>query len=225
MSERDPRAESELTARLRAVSVRAPQELHERIGALVAERTGARRRPAGGRWRLGGAAVALAAIVAALVISFAGAGGSSQLTVRATVALTQRPATTGAPMQNPHNGTELAVAVDGVPFPYWEDRFGWRSTGSRTDSVDGHEITTVFYVNRKGRRIGYAIVAGTPAPGADGGVVRWRGGAAYRLKRLDGSHVVSWERDGHLCVIAGHGVSSATLLALASWQGKATVSA
>jgi hypothetical protein len=218
MSERDPRVESELSERLRAIDVRAPQELHERIGALVAERTGARRGPAGGRWQLGGA-VALAAIVAALAIGLAGGGGSSQLTMRVTVALTQRPATTSAPTENPHNGTQLAVAVDGVPFPYWEDRFGWRSTGSRTDSVDGREITTVFYANRKGRRIGYAIVAGRPAPGADGGVVRWRGGTAYRLQRLDGSHVVIWQRDGHLCVIAGHGVSNATLLALASWQG------
>jgi hypothetical protein len=224
MSERDPQIEPELTERLRAIDVRAPQELHERIGALVAERSGARHRPAGRRRRLGGA-VALAAIVAALVISLGGGGGSSRLTVFATVALTQRPASAGAPAENPHNGTELAVAVDGVPFPYWEDRFGWRSTGSRTDGVDGREITTVFYADRDGLRIGYAIVAGTPAPVADGGVVRWRGGTAYRLKRLDGSEVVIWQRAGHLCVIAGHGVGSATLLALASWQGRDTLSA
>ena len=24
---------------------------------------------------------------------------------------------------------QLAAAVNGVKFPYWEDRFGWRSTG------------------------------------------------------------------------------------------------
>jgi hypothetical protein len=224
MSERDPQIEPELSERLRAIDVRAPQELHERIGALVAERSGARRRPTGGRWQLGGA-VALAAIAAALVIGLAGGGSSSKLTMRETVALTQRPATTSAPAENPHNGTELTVAVDGVPFPYWEDRFGWRSTGSRTDSVDGRAVTTVFYANRDGRRIGYAIVAGTPAPGADGGVVRWRGGTAYRVTQVGGSEVVSWQRDGHLCVIVGHGVSNATLLALASWQGHDTLSA
>lgn len=224
MSERDPHIEPELSERLRAIDVRAPQELHERIGALVSERTGSRRRPVGGRWQLGGA-VAIAAIAAALVIGLASGGASSKLTMRETVALTQRPATTSAPAENPHNGTELAVAVDGVPFPYWEDRFGWRSTGSRTDSIDGHAVTTVFYANRAGQRIGYAIVAGTPAPGAHGGVIRWRGDTAYRLTHVGGSEVVSWQRDGHLCVIAGHGVSNAKLLALASWQGHDTLSA
>jgi hypothetical protein len=224
MSERDPQPESELVERLHAIDVRAPRELHDRIGLLVAERGGARRRPAGGgRWLAG--AVALPAIVAALVISLAGGDGSARLTVRAAVALTRLPATAGAPAENPHNGTELAMAVDGVPFPYWAERFGWRSTGSRTDSVDGREITTVFYVGRGGRRIGYAIVAGTPAPAADGGVVRWRGGTAYRLKHLDGSAVVIWQRDGHLCVIAGHGMESTALLSLASWQGHDTLSA
>jgi hypothetical protein len=145
--------------------------------------------------------------------------------MRAAVALTQRPATAGAPAENPHNGTELAVAVDGVPFPYWDERFGWRSTGSRTDRVDGREITTVFYADRIGQRVGYAIVAGAPAPAVDGGAVRWRGGIAYRLAHAGGREVVSWQRDGHLCVVAGRGVSSATLLALASWQGHDTLSA
>jgi hypothetical protein len=30
--------------------------------------------------------------------------------------------------------------------------------------------------------------------------------------------VVTWLRDGHLCVVSGRGVSSATLLRLASWS-------
>lgn len=224
MSERDPRTESELIECLHAIDVRAPQELHGQIEALVAERTSSHRQPAAGRWQCAGA-VALAAIVVALVISLSIGGGSSQLTMSGTVALTQRPATASAPAENPHNGTELAVAVDGVPFPYWDEHFGWRSTGSRIDSVDGRQVTTVFYANRDGRRIGYAIVAGTPAPGAGGGVVRWRAGTAYRLTHVGGSEVVSWQRDGHLCVIAGHGVSNATLLTLASWQGHDTLSA
>jgi hypothetical protein len=224
MSERDPHIESELIEHLHAIEVRAPRELHDRIEALVAERSGSRRRPVGGRLQLAGA-MALAVIVAALAVSLADSGGSSQLTLGATVALTQRPATTSAPADNPHNGTELAVAVDDVPFPYWEDRFGWRSTGSRTDNVDGREITTVFYANRDGQRIGYAIVAGTPAPAVGGGIVRWRGGTPYRLLRAGSSEVVSWQRDGHLCVIAGRGIGNATLLALASWQGRNTLSA
>jgi hypothetical protein len=223
MSQRDPQIDSELSERLRAIDVRAPQELHERIGALVAERTAARRRPAGWRLQLSGA-VAVGAIVAGLLISLLG-GGGSKLTMRETVALTQRPATASAPSENARNGTELAVAVDGVPFPYWDERFGWRSTGSRTDGLDGRQVTTVFYVNREGQRIGYAIVAGKPAPAVKGGVIKWRGGTAYRLQHAWGNEVVSWQRSGHLCVIAGHGVNPSALLALASWQGHETLSA
>jgi hypothetical protein len=224
MSQRDPQVESELSERLRAIDVRAPQELHERIGALVAEQAGTTRRLADWRLQLGGA-VALAAIAAGLLISVLGGGASSKLTMRETIALTQRPATASAPSEDPHNGTELAVAVDGVPFPYWDERFGWRSTGTRSDSIDGRQVTTVFYVSRQGQRIGYAIVAGTPAPTVKGGVIEWRGGAAYRLQHEWGNEVVSWKRAGHLCVIAGHGVSPGALLALASWQEHETLSA
>jgi hypothetical protein len=40
----------------------------------------------------------------------------------------------------------------------------------------------------------------------------------YRLLTVHGAAVVTWLRDGHLCVISGRGVSSATLLRLASWS-------
>jgi hypothetical protein len=228
MSERRPQTESELIDRLRSIDARAPEDLHRRIEALVSERGGRasihRRRLAGLRWQLAGA-LALVAVVAILVIGFASGGGSSKLTMRETLALTERPATMSAPAEDPHNGTQLAVAVDGVAFPYWGERFGWRSTGSRTDHIGGREITTVFYADRRGQRVGYAIVAGTPAPALTGGVVEWRGGTAYRLLDQGASQVVSWQRDGHLCVVAGRGVDSATLLALASWQGHDTLNA
>jgi hypothetical protein len=103
-----------------------------------------------------------------------------------------------------------------VPFPYWEDRFGWHSTGTRSDQIDGRTVTTVFYSDAAGRRIGYAILAGTPAPPINGGNVSWHGGVPYRLLTDNGASTVVWQRDGHLCVLSGHGVSSATLLRLAS---------
>jgi hypothetical protein len=78
-------------------------------------------------------------------------------------------------------------------------------------------VTTVFYADARGRRIGYAIVAGTPAPRSDGGVIAWREKTPYRLLTVNGAAVVSWSRDGHLCVVSGRGVSTATLLRLASW--------
>jgi hypothetical protein len=130
--------------------------------------------------------------------------------------LTLRAATLPAPPESQTHHAQLAVAVDGVPFPYWSERFGWRSTGSRTDRVDGRSITTVFYGDSRGRRVGYAILAGTPVPRIDGGEVTWRGGVSYRLLSGSGAAVVTWLRDGHLCVVSGRGVSSATLLWLAS---------
>jgi hypothetical protein len=55
-------------------------------------------------------------------------------------------------------------------------------------------------------------------------MVAWRGGVAYRLLDEHGVAVVTWLRDGHLCVVSGRGVSSATLLRLASWsEGNPTV--
>lgn len=225
MSERLPKTESELVEQLRAIDVRAPEELHRKIDALLAERTPARRGPAGIGWRPAGAlALAAAVVVAVLAVTLASSGGGdgSRLTMRQALALTLLPATTAAPAENPHNGSQLAVAVGGVAFPYW-DRLGWRSTGTRSDRVGGRTVTTVFYANGRGQRIGYAIVAGTPAPAVGGGVVSWRAGTPYRLLVQDGGHVVSWQRDGHLCVVAGHGVSSATLLTLASWQERDTL--
>jgi hypothetical protein len=110
------------------------------------------------------------------------------------------------------------VAVDGVAFPYWGDRFGWRASGARVDHIDGRTVTTVFYTDARGRRVGYAIVAGTPAPVASGGRVVWREGTPFRVTRENGAPIVTWVRDGHLCVVSGEGMGGATLLRLASWD-------
>ena len=53
-------------------------------------------------------------------------------------------------------------------------------------------MTTVFYADDRGQRIGYAIVAGTPAPGiGEGGVTKWRGGTPYRLLTENGIRVLA----------------------------------
>jgi hypothetical protein len=109
------------------------------------------------------------------------------------------------------------AAVQGVHFPYWEEHFGWRSTGQRTDRIAGRTITTVFYANHRGQRIGYAIVAGTPAPSMPSGSVHWSHGSSYRLLQANGTEVVTWLRDGRLCVLSGRGVNGPSLLRLASW--------
>ena len=200
--------------------VSAPESLHRQVESLVAthrERPVARRvfSPVG----LAGAGATLVAVVAvAIAVGLGGGGSAPTVSFSQAAAPTLRAATLPAPPESSAHRAQLAVAVNGVPFPYWEDSFGWRSTGSRTDRFDDRSITTVFYADSSGRRIGYAILAGTPAPRVDGGVIVWRGGVSYRLLNENGASMVTWLRDGHLCVVSGHGVSSATLLGLASWS-------
>jgi hypothetical protein len=222
VSER-PKNENELIELIRAIDVPAPERLHERTAEMIAGGgRPVRERAYSPRLRLGaaGGLVLAAAIVLALVIGSGGGGGTLNLHSAAALALGR--ATSGAPAESPSHRAQLAAAVDGVAFPYWGDRFGWRSTGSRSDRLGGREVTTVFYGNRAGQRIGYSIVAGAPAPRIAGGAIHWRGGSPYRLTTIGGDRVVAWLRDGHLCIVAGH-VSGATLLMLASWHEHAAV--
>jgi len=228
MSESRPRTESELIEHVRSIDAPAPAELHRRVDLLIdAHSQSARPEPASapragaGRSRLGlglAAALAVAAVVAiALTLGLSG-GGAPTLTPREASALTLSAATAPAPAESRSDRGHLAAAVDGVAFPYWEDHFGWRSTGARSDRLAGRAVTTVFYEDARGRRLGYAIVAGTPAPRLSGGVLARRAGVPYRLITDGGVHIISWERDGHLCVVSARGVDSATLLRLASFS-------
>ena len=110
--------------------------------------------------------------------------------------------------------------MEGVAFPYWQEAFGWRSVGARSDRIGGRAVTTVFYANGGGQRIGYAILAGPPPP-LRGGAVTWRANTPYRLLHAGGMEVIAWLRGGHLCVISGRGVDVPTLLRLASWRNAA----
>jgi hypothetical protein len=220
-------AESELVEFVRSIDVRAPDSLHRQVQALVADasRRGGRRRIGPRRTRALASyafAGALAAAVAAIAIAIGLSGGGNGPFIRQASALTLGRATAAAPSEKPHSA-QLAAAVEGVAFPYWEERFGWRTTGTRSDRVNGRAVTTVFYADRHGRQVGYAIVAGTPAPNQDRGAIAFRNGTRFHVLQLHGATVVSWLRDGHLCVVAGRGVSGATLLALASWHGRGSV--
>ncbi len=242
MSEQRPSSESEIVELIRSIDVRAPEALHDAVEQMIAERPPRRRlrraareaaagEPRASRERRRGARDrgysvrprlaalgAFAAAIVALAIVIGTSGSSSTLSVHDASALTLRAATSAPPAESSSNHTELAASVDGVTFPYWGAHFGWRQTGKRTDSVDGRTITTVFYENSLGHRVGYAIVAGAAPPQITGGVLARRDGTAYRLLTVDGRPVVAWMRAGHLCVISGHGVDGTTLLRLASWS-------
>jgi hypothetical protein len=231
MTDPRPTTEAELIEQIRSIDVRAPESLHRRVEAMIAgEQPAATSRGAGlrrgdrgsrafgfGPRLAAGGAFAAVLIALAIVVGLSG-GGSSTLNVRDASRTALRHATSGPPAESSSNRRELAAAVDGVSFPYWGAHFGWRSTGSRTDRVDGRRITTIFYANRRGQRIGYAIAAGTSPAQMSGGVVSMRDGTPYRLLTVNGRAVVSWLRQGHLCVVSGRGVDGATLLRLASWD-------
>jgi hypothetical protein len=230
MSER-PKTEPELIDFVRSIDTRAPASLHERVQALIdersrGERTGPQREGAparaAGRRRLlpalaGGLAAAVVAGVVVAAIALSGGSGAPSA-VTAASRLTLSGATLAAPAKSVSDRANLAASVDGVSFPYWEESFGWRSTGARTDTLGGRTVQTVFYTDAAGRRIGYAIVGGTPPLPTGGGRVQWRDGHAYRVLRINGAPAVVWLRDGRLCVVSGRGVDAATLLALASWH-------
>jgi hypothetical protein len=224
MSMRRPESESEMVELLHSVDVSAPRSLHERIDALVAQSEPQRRqRPIRTRrWRLA-AAGALAAAAVVLIVLIAGSGSSTQqLSVSRATALTQLPASAGAPAESTSAAGQLDASVEGVAFPYWEESFGWRSSGARVDTIGGRTVRTVFYTDGHGRRIGYAIASGS-APGITGGQVVPRGQSTYRLLTVGDVNTVAWERGGRLCVLASRQVSPHALLELASWGESKTV--
>jgi hypothetical protein len=229
MNEPRPRSEAELIEFVRSSDVRAPEALHRRIDQLVAERSARTRPPILGRAFGGGAAsparrlasaTALAAVAVAVLAIVVGGGGSS-LSVQQATALTLSQPKAPAPRESSRTSNQLVAAVQGVHFPYWEEHFGWRSIGLRTDRLQGRTLMTVFYANRGGQQVGYAIVAGT-APAVSGGTVQWRQGTPYRLLPGQDAKTVVWLRDGHLCVLSGRGIDAATLLNLAGWRERAS---
>jgi len=214
-------SDREIAELIRAVDVPAPQALHDRVHQLVDARTSRRRRETPRRWRTGAAVAAAAVAIIALVLVLTGPS-HHELTLRQASALATRSATSRAPSESPGHGAQLAVANEGLHFPYWAEHFGWHATGSRVDRVAGRTVVTVSYEDRHGRQVGYAIVGGVPAPDLPAGSARRRHGTTYRVTTIGGATVVSWLRQGRLCVVAGRGVGAGTLLALASWHERAT---
>jgi hypothetical protein len=219
--------ERELAARGAALvaqavgQVQAPQSLRERIEAQRSRSAPHRRRRH--LAFAGGLAGALAIVLVALVFTLP-SGTPGAPTVVEAAALSLRPALEPAPGENAANPKLLARAHEGVPYPYWEDKFKWRATGARVDHIGGRRATTVFYENPKGQRLGYTILSGSPIkPPADARAVTLAGTTLRHLP-AGGRTIVTWERNGHTCVIsAPDGVATGKLLALATWKGNGGV--
>lgn len=225
----------EVAALIRDVDVRAPDELHARVAAMVSDASARPRRALGLRaasarlplltLRASGALVAAAVIAIVAIAATGGFGGSSgqPSLLSAAARLTLAPATAPAPPERPAGGGRLAAAVEGVAFPYWESALGWRATGMRTGTLDGRPTQAVFYTDGAGRRVGYTIVGGSSPPSPVGGREVWLQGTEYRVVRIGGVQAVVWLRDGRLCVVSGRGIAGSTLVHLASWGRPASV--
>lgn len=208
--------------------VSAPAALRRSIESMAANAP--RRAPAhlrlpewramGGRRGLRLAAVGmLIAAVAAVAIGLSTQPASGP-TVAQAATLALRPATLPAPPQSRSRRDVLTRAVDGISYPYWQDSFGWRAYGARTDSLSGRAVTTVFYtpaLTRGRLRIGYAIVTGKALPIPAGAVTSVRG-VRFSVLAAHGATIVTWRRAGHTCILVARGVDAVTLVRLASWE-------
>jgi len=189
------------------------------LRARVDRRRAPGRSAVSGRRRvvLGGALAVAAAVALALVLVLPGviSGGPS---VAAAYALAEKPPTEAAPAPAPGAPQLLNANVDGVPFPNYTAQFGWKPVGARQDDPSGRDATTVYY-EKAGRTIAYTIVSGDALDRPSHARTTAQGNVEYRTLRDDGRTIVTWERNGHTCVLSGAAVRPAELLALADWRG------
>jgi anti-sigma factor RsiW len=194
-----------------------------RLRATVDRRRGAGRaavrRPIGSRLLGAMAAAAAAAIVLATVLPAALSGG---LSVSEAAALAQKPPTQAAPGRVPGTPQLIRAQVAHVPFPNYAAKFGWKPVGARHDDTSGRSTTTVYY-EKGARTIGYTIVSGDALHPPSSAGSTTRGDVEYRTFRAGGRAVVTWERDGHTCVLSGRSVRPAELVTLADWRGKGAI--
>jgi hypothetical protein len=202
-------------AAVRGIDVEAPAGLRARVEAQRRARIRPRRLALG----VGFATAAAAAAVLLLVTLPGGVSGPS-LAEAATLAT--RPAVEPSPPPLAAEPKLLDANVEGVAFPAWEEKFGWKTAGARADTLDGRETETVFY-EKNGKRIGYTIVGGDALDvPADTHPAKREGTPVIVLQAGDRS-VVTWERNGRTCVLSGKGVPAGTLVKLAAWKGKGAV--
>jgi len=196
-----------------AAEVRAPLALRER---LEADRVRLARPRARRRWFSVATAGALAAAVL-LAIVLASPGGP---TLQQAAAFGALPPAGPAPAAE---GKLLDAEQDGVAFPEWGVKFGWKATGIRDGEVDGRDATTVYY-EKEGKTLAYTIVGGDALDAPDDAPTITAEGTEVELFRASGGRpAATWERAGHTCILSGAGVPDAKLAELAGWKGMGSV--
>ena len=160
-------------------------------------------------------AVAAAAVIAALVITLG--GGVSAPTVAQASVLATRPALAPAPIHQSRSPTLSRLTAAGLPYPYWDDRFGFRAVGVRHDRLNGRPATTVFYKSGN-QRVAYTIVSGSALPFGARTHGATQNGVAVSTLNAHGMRVATWLRAGHSCVLVSKNVPFSLLVSLASWR-------
>jgi hypothetical protein len=190
----------------------------ERAPAALRARGAAARPDARPARRIGALALAATAALATGVVVTLGGGAAPGPSVADAAVLATRPPLTpalepaqgGATLPSPHGA--------GLGFPYWEEKFGWKTIGVRRDRLDGRPATTVFYRARS-QVVAYTIVAGASLPVGSPARVSVHGGTALSAFAVHGRRVVTWLRRGHTCVLSGKRTAYASLFRLAAWRG------
>jgi anti-sigma factor RsiW len=182
--------------------VRAPQSLRESIErererASKRERAPFWRRH---RWALASAGTA-AAVLAAAVIALETGSNTTEPSLGTVYAAARQSPTKAAPAPEGGSPPVVDAKVDSLVFPDWQRSFGWRAVGRRDDTLSGRRVTTVFYRNPQGARLGYAVVSGDALGANPPGQRVTRKGKHYYIDQAGGRRIVTWKQQGHTCAI------------------------
>ncbi len=196
--------------------VRAPQSLRE---AIERDRERARtqapfwRRH---RWALAAAGTAVAALAAVAITLETGSDDTGPSLDKVYSAARLQP-TKAAPASVGGAPPVLDAKVGALEFPDWQEKFGWKAVGRRDSNLSGRPVTTVYYRNPEGARLGYAVVAGNALGGRPAGRPVEHKGKTYDVARGEKRTTVTWTQQGHTCaIVAPSAVPRSTLVDLAA---------
>jgi hypothetical protein len=191
----------EALIRASVADVEAPQSLREAIENDRARGAAREQQPFWRRRRGLVAAGASAVVLAGAAIALQAGQGSGNPSLSGVDAVAQLAPTEAAPATLGGDPPVLDVKVDRISFPDWQEKFGWKAVGRRDDELSGRTVTTVFYRNPKGERLGYAVVGGKALGESPAGREVERDGKTYHVADAGSSTVVTWTQQGQTCVI------------------------
>jgi len=208
-----------LRIRAAAQSVEAPPRLRARLAEQRAAADTRRERGAHrARRRLPVVVAAgLAAVAVAVVLAVSG-GGASSPSFDQAAQLAISPPTSAAPASDPNDARIVQAAVGGVRFPNYAYQWPrWQAVGTRRDRLIGRDTVSVTYRGPAGD-VGYTIVDGAPLKEPSGARHITAGGVRLAVVHRGARTLVTWQRGGHTCVLAGRGPGiEQQLVRFATW--------